>query len=142
MTPVLAAGISVGVYFIVVSNKVHDIPLYNDSSNPNVGDVPLGKTTLPPKTNSPVISIYDKFNVFPEITNLDYYKYIEMKDGKPIITDEMIACVINDIVSRMQITGGDLDYGYEKVSDQEVIISFVWHGPHKNFPKNYKLKVS
>lgn len=95
IAPVGAIVGSVGVYFALSSSKRAKESYEEPSVKTN--DIPErtvnGQNTL-------------GIQVFPKIYQATYYKYLRVVDGEPQITDEMIAHVVNDVLTKMQYTDG------------------------------------
>ncbi|ACF07185.1 Uncharacterised protein [Metamycoplasma arthritidis] len=75
--------------------------------------------------------------IFPLVNSLDYYDKLNFRNGQAWIDEDMIAFIIKDIVSRMTITYGKIKYSYKVISDQEVLISFIWYSQEK-YEKSFR----
>lgn len=67
-----------------------------------------------------------RYDVFPNLSSYDFYKYLEIGDDGAYFTDDFIAAVINKVVKDTIITDGELHYSYNRVSSSVLKVTFVW----------------
>lgn len=119
-TPIVVVGGSIATYFAVSMKKGNEIN--EDTQNVN-------STESIPKHSS----AYDKFNVFPDVTQDQFYEYIRIKGSRPVITDEFISAFISYVIKNANIAGGSLNWNY-RFNDgdlrQHAEITFRWLPPN------------
>ncbi|PZW01426.1 MHO_1590 family protein [Metamycoplasma auris] len=80
--------------------------------------------------------------VFPRIKKEDYYEKLNFSNGQAIIDEDMILYIIKDILNRMLITDGIVEYAYKKLDDQNFIISFKWNNEKQKSVVSYKISTN
>lgn len=75
-------------------------------------------------------NIYNKINVFPEIQQQNYYKYLKMKDGHAYIADEMISQIVKGVLKNSSFSGGETSWNYKFLNNEKTHakITFEWIG--------------
>ena len=85
--------------------------------------------------------IYDSSSIFPDLDKEYIYNLIRIKDGRAIITNDMVAQIIKYIVIGLSNTDGDVEFRVKKISDQEMYISSIWMLNNQVATKTYHLKI-
>ncbi|BAP39583.1 MHO_1590 family protein [Metamycoplasma canadense] len=80
--------------------------------------------------------------VFPEIKSSDYYEKLNYKDGQALIDEDMIVYIIKDILNRMLVTNGEVDYAYKQLDDQNLMITFKWKNEKEKSVVTYKISTN
>lgn len=75
-------------------------------------------------------NIYNRINVFPEIQQQKYYKYLKMKDGHAYIGDEMISQIVKGVLKKSSFSGGQTSWSYKFFDNKKTHakITFEWIG--------------
>lgn len=80
-------------------------------------------------------------DVFPDVDSREYYDLIEIKNNKPIISDNMLTFFISDIIKRLGVSYGDIKFNYNYINDQNVLVEFIWIDNEQKISKNYNLNI-
>lgn len=96
------------------------------------------------KTNNDAQFVYKlkADDIFPQINYRDYYHLIEIENQKPIISENMISTFIKDIISKLGVSYGDIDFNFWKENPQSVYVEFIWNYQDEKISKNYHLKLN
>ncbi|NQZ66136.1 MAG: hypothetical protein HRT99_02885 [Mycoplasmatales bacterium] len=90
-------------------------------------------------------SNFSKFKIFPELNENQFYKYIVIESGEPVLNDNFISSVINYVIKKIQISDGHVEWAYKYADDkkQSVSISFKWVAKmqKKNYSRTYIFKI-
>ena len=75
-------------------------------------------------------NIYNKINVFPDIQQQKYYKYLKMKNGHAYIDDEMISQIVKGVLKESSFSGGQTSWSYKFFNNEKTHakITFEWIG--------------
>ena len=57
--------------------------------------------------------LVDKFQVFPQLRQEQFYKYIRIESGRAVMNKDFIANVVNYVIKNMQISDGSIEWGYQ-----------------------------
>lgn len=88
-------------------NNVNNLPIINDS---DYEDNFIGANDF-----------------FPQLFSKDYYNYVEFDNkSKPIIGDQFIMKVINDVITRVSSSSGSIEFYVDILSKQMVDFHFRW----------------
>lgn len=109
-----------------------------------------GNKYVPPDTitdtsGEATTDLVDKFQVFPELNQQKFYKYIRIINGKPVMNKDFIAQVANYVIKNMQISDGKIEWGYS-INDEKtnLDITFNWVSGNQGriFKKTYTLNLT
>ena len=118
--PIVVIGGSIATYFALSMNK--------DEGN-NEETMNVNQTEAIPKHSN----AYDKFNIFPDVSQDQFYEYIRIKGSRPVITDELISAFVSYVIKNANIAGGSLNWNY-RFNDgdlrQHAEITFRWLPPN------------
>lgn len=91
-----------------------------------------------------VHSIFNSIDIFPKISNFEIYSEVRIENGKGIITDDLIAFLINKVIKGAKVTDGKINFNYEIAPDkQSARVTFNWEKDKDHvFWKTYKLTLS
>lgn len=110
--PIVVTVVSVGTYFAVTT--------FNDQK-----EIKNEKSIVHHVGMNKDIDL----KIFPKLDQSKFYKYIRIKDNKPYLTDEFIARVINEVLQKMQFSGGQIRWGYEfrdTFKKDDLLVNFEW----------------
>ncbi|WP_330463612.1 MHO_1590 family protein [Metamycoplasma gateae] len=77
--------------------------------------------------------------IFPDIKSSDYYDKLNYRDGQAWIDEDMIVYIIKDILNRMLVTNGEVNYAYKQIDDQNLLITFKWNNDDEKSSITYKI---
>ncbi|MGZ9431692.1 MHO_1590 family protein [Mycoplasma sp. CB776] len=80
-------------------------------------------------------------DIFPEVDAREYYDYIEIENGEPVINDKMISFFITDIIKRLGVSYGDIKFNYKYENKKSVLVEFIWINEDLKVYKNYHLNI-
>ncbi|MGX9395810.1 MHO_1590 family protein [Mycoplasma sp. 1573] len=80
-------------------------------------------------------------NIFPDISISDYYDLIRIEKGMPVITDDMIAYIIQDVIKKLSVNYGDVEAGYFQPTRQQLHLDFVWKYKNQEVNRKYLFTV-
>ncbi|MGZ9428553.1 MHO_1590 family protein [Mycoplasma sp. 1012] len=80
-------------------------------------------------------------DIFPEVDAREYYDYIEIENGEPVINDKMISFFITDIIKRLGVSYGDIKFNYKYENKKSVLVEFIWINEDQKVYKNYHLNI-
>ena len=99
-------------------------------------------TSVSSETTTQDLSNEGFINAYPDLFPDEFYQYIDFISDKPHISDNMIAKLVKKVISDMAITDGSVSWGYKRVSDEIVDVSFKWKGASGNQSRTYELKLN
>lgn len=72
--------------------------------------------------------IYKDVKIFPEIDTNNFYSYLRMNEesSSPIINDDMVLFIAKYIIKNMNVTSGEISWGFKRKSDSKVDIQIKW----------------
>ena len=114
----------------------------------NKGDISSNNSITTQINNDPgndKQGIFSKFKIFPDLIMETLYEKIRIKNSRPIITDELIAKLVNEILSKINISDGSISWGYQlNYKKDDLKITFKWNGGSQAhiFTKTYRLNIS
>ncbi|PYF43166.1 MHO_1590 family protein [Metamycoplasma alkalescens] len=80
--------------------------------------------------------------IFPEIKSSDYYEKLNYRNGQAWIDEEMIVYIIKDVLNRMLVIDGEVDYAYKQIDDQNLLITFKWNNDKQKSVVSYKISTN
>lgn len=128
--PVIATGATAAGIYIMLDNETKpDVVIQNPPQQSNPQEVlsvteQVHQSADTSQGNSPIQM--PRYDVFPNLSSYDFYKYIEIGNNGAYFTDDFIAAVINKVVKDTIITDGELHYSYNRESSSTLKIAFVW----------------
>ncbi|MGX9339356.1 MHO_1590 family protein [Mycoplasma sp. 332] len=81
-------------------------------------------------------------DVFPNIKSSDYYDKLNYRNGQAWIDEDMIVYIIKDIINRMLVTEGEVEYAYKQIDDQNLLITFKWSSEKEKSVVTYKINTN
>lgn len=128
VSPIAAAAVGVGIYWGFAKKKSETV---------------VGQKHSQIEVTTSSNSIYDKVDIFPNINQYDFYQYIRIEDGKPVIDDNFIAKVINYVIKNTRVTDGDISMNYTQPDIQSLSVTFYWvKDGEKEYWKTYNFSLS
>ena len=137
--PIVALTAGVVIFVIYEMNKKDENT--NNSSHQYIESDNI-KNNGGGETHDDLLS---KFKIFPKLDNSQFYKYIRIVDGVPIINNEFISHVVHKVLKDIQISDGTIDWGYELSDDkQHLSVTFKWNADSQSkvFTKTYHFNVN
>ncbi|MBN0919314.1 MHO_1590 family protein [[Mycoplasma] gypis] len=134
VTIVIAAIVATGLYAFLPWNKVKTVKKIDDSKT----QISPKKPKTPEKSSDLITSE----NIFPSVQISDYYSLIRVENNVPVINNDMIAYIIQDIIKRLSVNYGDIDVGYFQPTKQQLEIKFIWKFEGTKVLKNYSFKIT
>ncbi|WP_196243069.1 MHO_1590 family protein [Mesomycoplasma ovipneumoniae] len=87
-------------------------------------------------------SEYKENDVFPNIYANDFYDTIKVKQGKVYIDEWLVENVIKEIISKVKVSFGSLNFRYKIDEDQQTIyIEILWKYKKNKLNRNYKISL-
>ena len=92
---------------------------------------------------------YKKSEIFPQIRIEDLYSYVEIKNDKPILSEEVVPIMIKIIVTGLGVTFGELHFEWQFITSQHLNFYTYWYevlgdrSENYNYllMKNYSIKI-
>ncbi|WP_198402978.1 MHO_1590 family protein [Mesomycoplasma dispar] len=87
-------------------------------------------------------SEYKDNEVFPNIYANDFYDTIKVKDGQVFIDEWLVENVIKEIVSKIKVAFGSINFRYQ-IDDQKstIYIEILWKYKKNKLNRNYKISL-
>ena len=86
--------------------------------------------------------VTDANDFFPDLYVDDYYDYVEFdNDANPVIGDKFIMKVIEDVVSRVSSSTGEIQFSVVRYSDSVVDFNFKWISDNVTLYKTYTFEL-
>ncbi|MBU4692447.1 hypothetical protein KQ875_02420 [Mycoplasma zalophi] len=76
-------------------------------------------------------------NIFPSVNFTDYYSKIKIINSEPIIDEDMVAYIIQDIIKKVAVNYGKIDVGYFQPKKNQLQLKFAWKSENQIIYKNY-----
>ncbi|MDW2925028.1 hypothetical protein R7Y11_02405 [Mesomycoplasma ovipneumoniae] len=87
-------------------------------------------------------SEYKENDVFPNIYANDFYDTIKVKQGKVYIDEWLVENVIKEIISKVKVSFGSLNFRYKIDENQQTIyIEMLWKYKKNKLNRNYKISL-
>ncbi|MDW2914647.1 MHO_1590 family protein [Mesomycoplasma ovipneumoniae] len=87
-------------------------------------------------------SEYKENDVFPNIYANDFYDTIKVKQGKVYIDEWLVENVIKEIISKVKVSFGSLNFRYKIDENQQTIyIEILWKYKKNKLNRNYKISL-
>ncbi|WP_337902549.1 MHO_1590 family protein [Mesomycoplasma ovipneumoniae] len=87
-------------------------------------------------------SEYKENDVFPNIYANDFYDTIKVKQGKVYIDEWLVENVIKEIISKVKVSFGSLNFRYKIEENQQTIyIEILWKYKKNKLNRNYKISL-
>ncbi|MDW2922008.1 hypothetical protein R7V43_01360 [Mesomycoplasma ovipneumoniae] len=87
-------------------------------------------------------SEYKDNDVFPNIYANDFYDTIKVKQGKVYIDEWLVENVIKEIISKVKVSFGSLNFRYKIDENQQTIyIEILWKYKKNKLNRNYKISL-
>ncbi|WP_341508048.1 MHO_1590 family protein [Mesomycoplasma ovipneumoniae] len=87
-------------------------------------------------------SEYKENDVFPNIYANDFYDTIKVKQGKVYIDEWLVENVIKEIISKVKVSFGSLNFWYKIDENQQTIyIEILWKYKKNKLNRNYKISL-
>lgn len=82
-------------------------------------------------------------DIFPEIDPRDYYDFLEYDDNNIIIGDKLISNIVKDVITRLKVSYGDIEFYYERKSNYDGILHFNWISANKEkISKSFQISLN
>ncbi len=136
IVPIATTIVVIGIYFSIQFVK-----------NEQKGDIKLKiREDTPPTNTNHTNDEISKFKIFPKLNELDFYKYIIIFQGEPILNDRFISRVVQFVIEKIQISDGHIewDYKYNDFKKQSISISFKWVAniQNRSYSRTYTFEIS
>ncbi|MCU4117082.1 hypothetical protein N8G13_01245 [Mycoplasma zalophi] len=76
-------------------------------------------------------------NIFPSVNFTDYYSKIKIINSEPVIDEDMVAYIIQDIIKKVSVNYGKIDVGYFQPKKNQLQLKFIWKSENQIIYKNY-----
>ncbi|MFU0909229.1 MHO_1590 family protein [Mesomycoplasma ovipneumoniae] len=87
-------------------------------------------------------SEYKENDVFPNIYANDFYDTIKVKQGKVYIDEWLVENLIKEIISKVKVSFGSLNFRYKIDENQQTIyIEILWKYKKNKLNRNYKISL-
>ncbi|MDW2921156.1 hypothetical protein R7X17_00575 [Mesomycoplasma ovipneumoniae] len=87
-------------------------------------------------------SEYKENDVFPNIYANDFYDTIKVKQGKVYIDEWLVENVIKEIISKVKVSFGSLNFRYKiDENHQTIYIEILWKYKENKLNRNYKISL-
>ncbi|AJC49619.1 MHO_1590 family protein [Mesomycoplasma flocculare] len=85
---------------------------------------------------------YKDSDVFPNIYANDFYDTIKVKDGEVYIDEWLVENVIKEIVSKIKVAFGSVNFRYQIDEKKDTIyIEILWKYKKNKLNRNYKISL-
>lgn len=123
---ILVSSAAASGYFIIKQNKKEIV-----------------KEIKPVETKEKIELKLSPSDIFPEIDSRDYYDFLEYSDNNIIIGDKLISNIIKDIITRLKVSYGDIEFYFDRKSNYEGTLYLNWISPNnEKISKNFQISLN
>ncbi|QJR44018.1 MHO_1590 family protein [Mycoplasma miroungirhinis] len=134
----LAGIITLSVIYIKKNTQTTNITHINKSQKQKNQEEnkKTQQTKVKENNTNPIMNLSSE-NIFPSVNFSDYYSKIKIINSEPIIDENMIAYIIQDIIKKLSVNYGKIDVGYFQPKKNQLQLKFVWKSENQIIYKNY-----